>query len=306
MGTTVNSSTSISGGTVVASGDAVSSGSSGGGGSYAASTVDLSIYSTVHYVSTSGDDTNDGSVNTPFATVAHAISTASSTGDAIFASAGEHDVTYTGPNGFSHTGLNNDGKAVDFIGVPGGTIFKIDGVVDGTRDLHFYSGKGFSKIYNIIFDRHSGNRYVNYSNAVIGYGKVLGEFYNCVFKTFSARQGTTIYNGLVYANKTWLLPNVKFFNSTFTFGLDRSYSGQNDNVVLKDCVSTHEFHIPDARSGGVRYYDAPNGVDQLWTVLYADRVVVVDNVVQNAVLDGTYKIAFAANDVGVYSGPNSW
>ena len=77
-------------------------------------------------------------------------------------------------------------------------------------------------------------------------------------------------------------------------------------MVLKDCVSTHEFHIPDARSGGVRYYDAPNGVDQLWTVLYADRVVVVDNVVQNAVLDGTYKIAFAANDVGVYSGPNSW
>lgn len=59
--------------------------------------LDVNHYAgTAYYVSTTGDDTNDGSLNTPFRTLLHAL-TQVSDGDAVFIRAGEYTTVGEGP-----------------------------------------------------------------------------------------------------------------------------------------------------------------------------------------------------------------
>ena len=127
----------------------------------------------VIYVATDGNDSSaTGSQNNPYATVNAAINAANN-GDAIYINPGQYDVTNAGSSHGIDSGLNNFGKNVDFIGVSGQTILNIDGR-NTDRDVHFYSGKGFSKIYNMVFIRNSNNRGTNYNNSFFGYGFVQG------------------------------------------------------------------------------------------------------------------------------------
>lgn len=248
-------------------------------GSASAGLVDLSQYSKVHYVSSTGSDTNTGSKSNPFATVQQAILAAGLTGEAIYVDEGTYDITNTGATTFGNSGLNNNGKSVDFIGVNGKTILSIDGTATSERDLHFYSGKGFSRIYGMTFLRDSNNRYQNYQNAIFGYGEVKGEFYNTVFKSFN-----TGAMGMTYANGGGI--NVKVFNSVFDLDRDftTSYSGTTANMVIQDSVSNKAF----------RLYD---GATQF------------NNVVSNVTFDANYNITSPGVDnslVGINSGTYSW
>ena len=204
--------------------------------------IDLSSYNNVYYVSTTGDDTlNTGTAANPFATVDRAISAAASTGDAIFIGGGEFDITNTGANNFGDSGLNNDGKDVDFIGTPNETVFKIDGTATTSRDLHFYSGKGFSRVYGITFVRDSNNRATNYMNAFFGFGTVQGEFYNSVFKSVNSN-----VIGLTYDNTNTL--DVSVFNSVFDVEVDFSSSYSGRNLQLFNSVSNKSFLQSDGNT----------------------------------------------------------
>ena len=131
--------------------------------------VDMSNYTNVFYVSESGSDDSDGSEASPFATVAQAIIAAGDSGDAIYISAGQYDITYTGfdaeyKSGVynRNTGPDNACKDVDFIGEAGETILYIDGADIETRDVYFYSGTGYSNIYGMTFIRDSDGRTSKY------------------------------------------------------------------------------------------------------------------------------------------------
>lgn len=248
-------------------------------GQASAELVSLNDYNNVLFVSDSGRDGAAGTQSDPFKTVQEAILAANQSGDAISISGGEYDITQTGiTSAYNNSGLNNAGKDIDFIGVAGETFLKIDGKTAGTRDLQFYSGKGFSKIYGMTFIRDSNFRTTNYMNAFFGTNNTQGEFYNTVFKTIN----TGGQLGLTYANSGGV--NVKVFNSVFDLDVDfsRSYSGQSPNMVIKDSVSNQSFFMNDGST-------------------------VYDNVVSKVTFDENYNITSPTDiEAGIYSGKYSW
>lgn len=73
-------------------------------------------FNNIYYVdSLNGSDSNNGSNNSPFLTVSHAISKCSLKGDAIFAKAGTYDVTRIAGD-FDSGGLWDGNKEIYFLG----------------------------------------------------------------------------------------------------------------------------------------------------------------------------------------------
>lgn len=254
-----------------------------------AASYNLSSYNRVIYVSTTGSDAlGDGSEGNPYATVYKAIDMASSSGDAIYIKPGTYDVTNSGTSYGIDSGLNNKGKNIDFMGVSNQTILYIHGENTSDRDIHFYSGKGFSKIYNMIFIRDSNNRSTNYNDSFFGYGAVQGEIYNSVFKTIRCPSPSMTYNNAGPVQ-------VKVYNSVFHLetNMVNSYSGANNAMQTINCVNNYQF------ASDANYYS---------------------NNLQNAIFDANYNILSSGwqntgvgfdvdgtqADLGVYGGLNSW
>jgi hypothetical protein len=247
--------------------------------------VDMSTYTNVFYVSESGSDDNDGSENSPFETVAQAIIAAGDSGDAIYISAGQYDITYTGFDAEynsgvynRNTGLNNAGKDVDFIGEAGETILYINGADIETRDVYFYSGTGYSNIYGMTFIRDSDGRAYKYSNAFFSTHEstpVQGAFYNTVFQSLNAERVSLVYSNASKAE-------VSVYNSVFDVdgAFWSSYSGAGDGVLIKDSVTNASFP-------------------------YGDGSVVFDNALSNVEWGDNYEIE-GESTAGIYSGSYSW
>jgi hypothetical protein len=240
------------------------------------SKVDLSKYTKVLYVSTSGNDASGtGAISSPFKTVQKAVQTASN-GYAVFVQEGSYDVTngdleYEG----DMSGLNNLGKNIDFVGVPGKTILQIKGETVNNRDVHAYSGLGFSNIYNMIFEYNAGDRSSSYANALFGYNRVYGNIYNSVFVILGKYQPT-----LTYGNNYNTV--VDCFNCVIStpFNFASSYTGESSSLIFTDTVITKQF---------------------------APGPSLKTNVLQNATVDSTFHLLNSTRaDVGVYSGAYSW
>jgi hypothetical protein len=243
--------------------------------------VNPSNYGTVHYVSVSGDDANAGTQSNPFATITQAVNAAQS-GDAISIAGGDYSLAHHGDGRYDlKTGLDNLGKNIDFFGNAGKTVINIhnaEGSV-GPRDLHFYSGSGFSRVYDLTFVRDSANRSTNYSNAIFGWSS-KGEFHNTVFK--SVNTGSI---GMTYDNNYNIA--VKVFNSVFDIDNNTSfapsYTGASANTVIENSASNIAFHTSDGNT--------------------------YRNNASSVTFDESYHIVSpqgANESAGVYGGQNAW
>ncbi|WP_144787024.1 discoidin domain-containing protein [Lysinibacillus fusiformis] len=201
-------------------------------------------FNNIYYVdSIIGSDTNNGSKSSPFATVNYAVSKCATTGDAIFALAGTHDVTrIAGTN--DSGGLWDDNKAIAFIGEKGKTTFLCDGRKHSGRDTHciMFKNEG-TRAYQIIFDFHTGNsRTLNYETSICYAGaSVKGEVHNCVI-----RYNTNVSPSLMYGNST--SATIKFVNCVFDVqkNFTSSYSGIG-STTLENCVTNFAFYAEGTR-----------------------------------------------------------
>ncbi|WP_155590560.1 discoidin domain-containing protein [Lysinibacillus cavernae] len=195
-------------------------------------------FNNIYYVdSTKGLDTNNGSISSPFLTVNYAVSKCATTGDAIFALAGTHNVTRIAGT-YDSGGLWDDNKAISFIGEKGKTIFVCDGTKHSGRDTHCIMFKNAgTKAYQITFDYSVGNRTNNYSTSICGIGDAVtrGEVINCLFKIISPNPNFS------YSNAGTSI--TKFTNCTFdvTTNFVGSYSGSN-GITLENCVTNFSFY----------------------------------------------------------------
>lgn len=208
-------------------------------------------FNNIYYVDVNGDDANGtGSRDNPFKTVNYAVTKCATSGDAIYALEGVHDVTRIAGT-YDSGGLYDGGKAISFIGEKHKTVFLCDGTKHASRDTHaiMFTNAG-SKAYQIIFDQRVGTRSGNYPTSITGagdHGAVLGEIINCVIKTDSPTPSTTYSNS---ATST-----IKFTNCVFDVKANfvASYSGNGsqkincacnynmDNVNLTTCITNATF-----------------------------------------------------------------
>ena len=249
-------------------------------GAAQAELVDFSQYNNIYHVSTSGSDSNTGTAQDPFATIKQAITIAQS-GDAISIGAGQFDATLTRQSynyGYYYqTGLNNQNKDIDFIGTAGQTTLYIDGAAAPSRDIHFFSGRGISRIYGLSFIRATTGRGQTYRNAIFG-GEVNVEVYNSVFKSINTNVISMTYNNNSSSNV--LVSNSAFDINGNATGFSASYSGSGPNVVIKNSASNIDFNY----DRGTTYINNATGVT----------------------FDENYNITSGETDVGVYSGANAW
>jgi len=201
-------------------------------------------FNNIYYVdSIKGSDTNNGSLSSPFATVNYAVSKCATTGDAVFAKAGTHDVTRIAGT-YDSGGLWDDNKAISFIGERGKTIFSCDGRKHSGRDTHciMFKNEG-TRAYQIIFDFHTGNgRTLNYETSICYAGaSVKGEVHNCVI-----RYNTNVSPSLMYGNST--SATIKFVNCVFDVqkNFTSSYSGIG-STTLENCVTNFTFYEEGTR-----------------------------------------------------------
>lgn len=182
-----------------------------------------------------------GSTSAPYKTVNWTVNNkCASSGDAIVALAGTHNVTTTSGS-YGLGGLYDAGKSISFIGLPGKTIFLCDGTKHSSRDHHAVCTYGTStKIYDIIFDVKFNNRGTNYSASFFGRDSVEphADIYNCVFIS-----DHTSISAMIYNNGSGL--GIRCYNCVFKVNVDftGSYSGAS-YVWLTNCVSNKSFY-PD-------------------------------------------------------------
>ncbi|MDA8743580.1 hypothetical protein N9N28_03000 [Rubripirellula amarantea] len=247
--------------------------------------VDLSGYNNVHYVDATAGGSNANTHSSVFAAV-----TAAASGDAVFVREGRFDVTSYGSSGVfgTGTGLNNLGKNVDFIGVPGRSILTIDGAAVSTRDVYMYSGEGLSHVYGLTIERDSAGRTSNFSNAIFANGAVQGRFFNTVFRSTNSPS-----TALTYDNGN--LADIVVRNSVFDLDSDlvQPFTGQNAAVYnsafsnsITDSRNTFANNLTDA------------SFDSDYNIL-GDSSLWIDG--------GTgFDRDGSAADIGVYGGPQSW
>lgn len=234
-------------------------------------------FNNIYYVdSLNGSDSNNGSKKSPFLTVNHAISKCSSTGDAIFALAGTHDVTRIA--GASDSGgLWDANKAIAFFGEKEKTVFLCDGTKHSGRDTHciMFQNAG-TMAYNITFDFKIGNRNGNnYQNSICGFGSgaVKGELVNCLFKIDS------LIPNFTYSNNA--TSTTKFTNCVFDVKANfvGSYSGSG--FTIENCVTNFTFYNEGTRK----------------------------NIYNKVTFDSSYHITNYNEltlNIGVYAGSYSW
>lgn len=254
-------------------------------------------FNNIYYVdAVNGDDSSGtGASALPYKTVQKAITVAAN-GDLIFAREGIYDVTngdvLDDTYGY-RTGLGNDSKNVDFMGVPGKTIFKIDGTTHGKQDCHMYSGQGWSNLYHIVFDCNLNNRTASYATAIFGYGPVNGRFYNCVFKQVSSLGATP---GLLYS-QTNTVSYIECHNCAFNLNVAMSnsygYYGVSlltkvvNSVINSSFISDGNFY--DCNLADIKFDSDYRILNKPWKRLG-----------QGLNTDGNQA------HLGVYGGPYSW
>lgn len=192
-------------------------------------------FNNIYYVdSTKGSDSNTGSYSSPFQTINHAVSKCVTTGDAIFAKAGTHDVTRIAGE-YDSGGLWDDNKAISFFGEQGKTIFLCDGTKHKGRDTHCIMFKNAeTKAYQITFDFRVGGRTGNYSTSICGgVTAAKGEIINCLFKIDSN------YPNFCYSNNGTSI--TKFTNCIFEVKTNfvGSYSGAG--FTIENCATNFSF-----------------------------------------------------------------
>lgn len=196
-------------------------------------------FNNIYYVSTTGNDvTGDGSEVNPFQTVNYAVDKCASSGDAIYALEGVHDVTSISSS-YGRGGLYDGEKSISFFGVPSKTIFLCDGSKHTSRDHHAICTRGVdTKIYNIIFDVKYNGRTLNYSTSIAGNDSTItrGDVYNCVFLCDATPS-------MSYNNNSC---TVRMFNCIFITpgAFQRSYS---NTVALENCATNYSFYNEGSR-----------------------------------------------------------
>ncbi|MGE8033852.1 discoidin domain-containing protein [Lysinibacillus sp. NPDC093692] len=233
-------------------------------------------FNNIFYVdSTNGSDSNNGTINSPFMTVNHAISRCGTTGGAIYAKAGTYDVTRIAGD-YDSGGLWDDNKAISFFGEQGKTVFLCDGAKHKNRDTHciMFQNEG-TKAYHITFDFKVGTRSGNYPTCITGVGgnSVKGEVINCLFKIDS------LSPCLAYSNNA--LSTIKFTNCVFEVKTNfvGSYSGAG--FTIENCATNFLFYGEGTRK----------------------------NIYSNATFNSNYHITNydeSKLNIGLYAGVCSW
>jgi hypothetical protein len=180
-------------------------------------------FNNVYYVDAAKgvDASGYGSASAPFNTVSYAVTKCASSGDAIYAKAGVHDVTTTGGT-YGFGGLYDSGKSISFFGDPAGTVFWCDGAKNTARDHHAVCTYGANtKIYNIVFDHRVNGRTTNYTVAIFGREAtaINAVCYNCVFKSDAA----TPY--MIYDNSNTSVGSLINCSFSVKANFGASYSG---------------------------------------------------------------------------------
>ncbi len=254
---------------------------------------EIQVFTNIYHVDAIyGADTNSGTALAPFRTVQTAVTKCAATGDAIIAREGIYDVTTIGGS-YGYGGLSDAGKSIVFIGTPGKTVFKCDGVKNTNRDHHAVSTYGTgTKIYFIIFDVIANGRTLSYANALFGRESdyVNATVYNCWFKVSGLTTGGL---SIIYTNTA--AGNVTMYNSVIETLVNHqaSYAGGNRTTLI-NCASTKSL-----ASEGIR------------TTCLSDIALSVEGrITASAFLwedrgTGTDKDGSVA-DIGLFGGPYAW
>lgn len=239
----------------------------------AAYTTLINGFATQRYVSTSGNNGNPGTNNSPWLTLEYAIANTPS-GGAIVINGGTYAIN-TEVLGYSEGMLRDATKALHFIGQPGRVIIT-EANNGAARDNHMWSMQNTgSTAYGLILKRDNNGRSDSYATAIIGRDSlsVHGKAYNCVFQEING-------NGLasfVYDNQgsaSARMENCLFVASNFL----SSYSGGSGTVTLNSAC-TSSFSTPGTNT----------------------------NNVSNAAINSSYRISNYSNSTyGVYSGTYGW
>ncbi len=232
------------------------------------------------YVATDGNDSNDGSLESPFLTLQKAVTTAAS-GDAVVVGAGTTtlDTSDNWGAGISVGGgfLDDYNNDIHFFGTPNSTILDTLGTAHGERDHHLAALKNSSSsVYGIIFTTDpGGSRTLNHMRAMFaGHSAeaTTGNYFNCVF--------TSVGNAsIVYDNSN--VSSVQIVNSSFEVAgsWQANFTGDNLQFDITDCVFT-----------GTPIFDEIQPTN-------TSSGVTLDDDWHSDTLDSTR---------GVYSGTNAW
>jgi hypothetical protein len=250
------------------------------------------MYTNIFYVDMGGADTNPGTALAPLLTVQAAVAKCASSGDAIVARGGTYDVTTTGGS-YGYGGLSDAGKSIAFIGTPGKTHFKCDGVKNTLRDHHAVCTYGArTMIYNIIFEVNANGRTLNHATALFGREAdyVNATVYNCWFKVTGL---TTKGLSIIYSNVA--LGAVLLYNSVFESPIEHQASYANaSRATLINCAATAPLFAESIRTTclsnvGLSVEGRIASSDFLWK----DKGTGTDK-------DGS------VTDIGLFGGPYAW
>ena len=230
------------------------------------------------YIATDGNDSNDGSIDTPFLTLEKAVLTAAS-GDAIVVGAGTTTID-TDDNWGNLVGggfLDDYTKDLHFFGTPNSTILDADETTHAERDHHITGMKNTSSsVYGIIFTTDpGGSRTTAFNRAMFAdccATPTTGNYFNCVFTSIGDA-------AIVYDNNN--TTSVQIVNSSFevTGSWVANTSGDNLQFDITDCVFT-----------GTPIFDEIEPTN-------TSSGVTLDDDWHSDTLDSTR---------GVYSGTNAW
>jgi hypothetical protein len=206
---------------------------------------EIQTFVNIYYVdAVAGVDTNPGTEGFPLKTVQAAVTKCASTGDAVVAREGVYDVTTTGGS-YGYGGLSDAGKSIFFIGGPGKTVFKCDGVKNTGRDHHAICTYGeTTTIYGIIFDVSFGNRTSSYGVGLFGRDSLNTNayVYNCWFKVSGLGTGLAIvYDG-------YNTNNIFMYNCLIetTRAIQQSYGG-GTRPTLVNVACTNQLYMNEGK-----------------------------------------------------------
>lgn len=247
-------------------------------------------FNNIYYVDSVNGNDNTGVANNidlPFKSVNYVSQNkCASSGDAIYALPGTHDVTYIS-GAYDSGGLTDYNKAITFIGRSRKTVFLCDGTRHAGRDTHCIQlQNSSSKVYNIIFDFKLNGRTANYATAVCSvdsYTSIYGSIYNCVILVDGSP-------GMSYANSGTCY--TTFNNCLFiTKGnFQASYTG--GGAALTNCACNKAFYAEKTR------------ITCLENIIYdAYYYIISDGWINTGT--GTDPDGSTA-DIGVYGGPYAW
>lgn len=201
-------------------------------------------FNNIYYVDPAdGEDAvGRGSQAQPLKTVYYAVDLCATTGDAIYALEGMHDVTSISLP-YGKGGLDDSGKSISFFGVAGKTIFHANGTKNTGRDHHVVSTTGIgTKIYHIIFKHTVGSRTVNYTVALFGNDGVTtnAEIHNCVILSDAANPS------FVYDNSNTC--SISVYNSLF---IVKNHFATSYSAAVRpkkiNCACTKNFQTTDIK-----------------------------------------------------------